>query len=113
MDLCGVVQTGRAAGCGRRVVYGSRIRGGLVCLPAGHENADRLVQGWADVGKVRLSVVSRWLGHANVQVTSLIFGPAVVSDYGVENVGWRLQSSEKDAGGVLWFVTDRRTLERQ
>ena len=41
-----------------------------------------------------------------------MFGPAVVRDYGVENVGWRLQSSEDDAGFVLWFVTDDGALER-
>ena len=42
-----------------------------------------------------------------------MFGAAAVSDYGVENVGSRLQSCENDAGIVLWFVTDRSAAERQ
>ena len=68
-----------------------------------------LSKGGLMVGKeAPLNVVRRWIGHANVQVTWLIFGPAAVSDYGVENVGSRLQSSENDAGIVLWFVSERQ-----
>ena len=43
----------------------------------------------------------------------MIFGRAVVSDYGMQNVRWLLQGREKDDGGVLWFVSDGRALERR
>ena len=78
---------------------------GFVCLrvlkrPIGLSNGGLML------GKVPLNGLSQWLGHANVQVALPTYLPIVVSDYGVENVGWRLQSSENDAGFVLWFVTD-------
>ena len=41
---------------------------------------------WLMVGKVPLTVVSQWLGHANVQVTLRTYLPIVGSDYGMEDV---------------------------
>ena len=43
---------------------------------------------WLIVGKVRLNVVSQWLGHANVQVRLRTCLPIVGSDFGMEGVPW-------------------------
>ena len=54
--------------------------------PGAHSLRHSAARHWLVAGSVPLNVVSAWLGHANVQVTLMIYLPIVGSDYSMDAV---------------------------